>query len=121
MTDPTTWADIYKCSAHIPDRDDELIPVTRETLRLATHALRKMNEDDYYHNNGWAEREILAALENPARDDSAKRSAKPDGKVPNGTMSPIDAALKNAAKAINREADRKEANLRASQIRESEK
>ena len=56
------WTDIYSGTAHLPDRDNELILVTRETLRLALNALRKMNEDDYYHNNGAAEREIMEAL-----------------------------------------------------------
>jgi hypothetical protein len=56
------WKSIYAVSCHQEDRDGELIAVTRETLRLASHALRKQNEEDYYHNYGAAEQEIIAAL-----------------------------------------------------------
>lgn len=56
------WKHVYNGLCHTADRDDELIPVTRETLRLAQHALRKQNEDDFYYNNGCAEREIIDAL-----------------------------------------------------------
>lgn len=57
------WKSIYEVSCHEYDRDDEFIAVTRETLRLAAHGLRKLNEADYYHNYGAAEQEIIAALE----------------------------------------------------------
>jgi hypothetical protein len=56
------WRAIYEVSRHEYDRDNEPLTVTRETLRLASHALRKQNEDDYYHNYGAAEQEIIAAL-----------------------------------------------------------
>lgn len=64
---PTTikrpdWNEIYKDCVGGGERPNELVSVTRETLRLSQHALRKMNEDDYYHNNGAAEQEIIAAL-----------------------------------------------------------
>lgn len=44
-----------------PD-DNELTEVTRGTLRHAAGALRTMNADDYYHNNGAAEHEIIDVL-----------------------------------------------------------
>lgn len=62
MTAHPNWKDVYKDSVHTYDRDDELVVVTRETLRLARSALRMLNEEDYYFNNGTAEREIIDAL-----------------------------------------------------------
>ena len=64
LSDRPDWNDIYKntCGGPEPERNQELVTVTRETLRLAQAALRKMNEDDYYHNNGAAEQEIRAML-----------------------------------------------------------
>lgn len=56
------WTRVYRDVAHIPDRDSDLIPVTRETLRLALHALQKQNEQDYYHNYGAAANELYIVL-----------------------------------------------------------
>lgn len=60
------WPEIYKGSAAyqscMPDVANALIPVTRETLRLALSALRAQNEQDYYHNYGAAERELHQVL-----------------------------------------------------------
>ncbi len=56
------WTAIYRDSAHTPDRDDELIVVTREALRLALSALQKQNGEDYYHNYGAAASEIDLSL-----------------------------------------------------------
>jgi hypothetical protein len=65
------WGRVYRGVAHTPDRDNDLIPVTRETLRLAMHALQKQNGEDYYHNYGAAERELYAVLGATAtRDES---------------------------------------------------
>lgn len=57
------WADLYRGVVHTPDRDNDLLQVTRETLRLAMSALRKQNAEDYYHNYGAAEFEIRRVLE----------------------------------------------------------
>jgi hypothetical protein len=51
-----------KGCAHVYNRDNDLLPVTRETLRLALGLLRKQNSEDYYHNYGAAEEEIRAAV-----------------------------------------------------------
>lgn len=57
------WARVYRGVIHTPDGDSDLIPVTRETLRLALHALQKQNEEDYYHNYGAAANELYIVLE----------------------------------------------------------
>ncbi len=56
------WAHVYRGVVHTPDGDNDLIPVTRETLRLAFHALQKQNEQDYYHNYGAASNELYMLL-----------------------------------------------------------
>ncbi len=56
------WAEVYKGCVHTPDRDQFLLNITRETLRLAASALRKQCEEDYYHNYGAALNEIDYAL-----------------------------------------------------------
>lgn len=44
-------------------RDNELLLITRGSLKLARNALREQNTIDYYHNSGAAEREISRALD----------------------------------------------------------
>jgi hypothetical protein len=61
------WSDIYKDAVHTADRDQELIAVTRETLRLAKSALQYQNSLDYYDNNGNAVKEISHALDGGER------------------------------------------------------
>ena len=56
------WAHVYRGVAHTPNGDNDLITVTRETLRLALHALQKQNEQDYYHNYGAAANELYVLL-----------------------------------------------------------
>lgn len=57
------WCKIYEGNGnHQPDIDGELLMVTRETLRLALSALRAQNAQDYYHNSGAAEYELLHVL-----------------------------------------------------------
>jgi hypothetical protein len=56
------WANVYKNVAHTPDRDQFLLSVTRESLRLAASCLRAQCEEDYYHNYGAALNEIEYAL-----------------------------------------------------------
>jgi hypothetical protein len=59
------WAEVYRNCVHTPSwKDQELVAVTRETLRLAQSALRQLNAADYYHNYGAAEREIIEVLAN---------------------------------------------------------
>lgn len=67
MTLRPIWKNIYDGSPHQDDNDQELVSVTRETLRLASSAMRKMNEEDYYNNNGAAEQEINSALASPEK------------------------------------------------------
>lgn len=67
MTDHLTaarpnWERLYRDVAHTSDRDNDLILVTRETLRLALHALQRQNEQDYYHNYGAAANELYILL-----------------------------------------------------------
>lgn len=57
------WESLTHGIAHEPDRDQEMIAVTRETLRIAKIHLRKANSEDYYHTSGAAEDEIRSALE----------------------------------------------------------
>jgi hypothetical protein len=59
------WESIYEDCAHKPDRDQELVSVTRETLRLALHAMTARQRDDAYHNVAAGVREINAALNAP--------------------------------------------------------
>lgn len=68
------WIEVYRNVAHTYDRDDELVIVTRETLRLAASAIREANYRDYYHNFGAAEHEILEVLgEKNAEHQSEQR------------------------------------------------
>lgn len=62
MIERPNWRKVYRGVAHTYDRDNELVPITRETLRLAAGALREQNRRDYYHNYGAAEREVQDAL-----------------------------------------------------------
>jgi hypothetical protein len=57
------WAEVYKGIAHIPDRDQFLLSITRESLRLAAAVLRKQCEEDYYNNYGAALHEIEYSLQ----------------------------------------------------------
>lgn len=57
------WLEVYRGCAHTPDRDNFLLSVTRETLRLAASVLKRQCEEDYYHNYGAALEEIRNALE----------------------------------------------------------
>ena len=56
------WAEVYKGCAWSYDGSNDLISVTRETLRLAKSAIRRSQEIDAYHNYEAAEREIAGAL-----------------------------------------------------------
>lgn len=58
----TDWMQVYRNVAHTWDRDNEMIPVSREALRLALSALKEQNGRDYYHNYGAAQYEIMQAL-----------------------------------------------------------
>lgn len=57
------WAEVYKDCSHVPSwRDQDLVSVTRETLRLSLSALKEIMAKDYYHNYGAAAREIGEVL-----------------------------------------------------------
>ena len=60
------WDTLTHGIAHDPDRDNEMISVTRETLRICKLLLRNANSEDYYHTSGAAESEIASALEQPS-------------------------------------------------------
>ena len=73
------WPAIYDGVAKTLNGDEnDLHLVTQETLRLAVNALRKQNAEDYYHNYGAAEQEILQILRvlalttNPKPDSGGK-------------------------------------------------
>jgi len=59
------WPTIYKGTARfsLPDKDNALVTVTRETLRIAKGCIATQMEQDYYHNYGAAYNEILKVLE----------------------------------------------------------
>lgn len=59
------WERVYNGCAHAPDRDQQLVTVTRETARLAHSALQEINAQDFYHNNGAAQNELNDALNYP--------------------------------------------------------
>jgi len=62
------WNDVYRDCVKPPDieRANELVPVTRESLRLCVGLLVKCMAEDYYHNFGAAHAEICAALDDPS-------------------------------------------------------
>lgn len=62
MTNRPDWSAVYKGCVHVPDRDQELIAVTRETLRLARSAIARSQYEDAYHNYSAAWQEIESAL-----------------------------------------------------------
>jgi len=43
--------------------DNSYVTITKGTAKLAKSALRAQNEADYYHNYGYAERELNDLLE----------------------------------------------------------
>jgi hypothetical protein len=59
------WINVYRETAHIYDRDNEMVYITRETARLAKSALDRQNESDYFHNYGAAARELSEVLKAP--------------------------------------------------------
>lgn len=56
------WAKIYEKDFFGQDGDQQLLTVTRESLRLAASALRESISRDAYHNSMAASREIEAVL-----------------------------------------------------------
>lgn len=57
------WFKLMKGCCFDNMRANELVSITNETARCAMVALQKINAEDYYHNNGAAERELAKALE----------------------------------------------------------
>lgn len=55
------WRDVYGYG-DTPNRDQDLVPVTREALRLALSAIKESQRRDAYHNYQAAWQEIEAAL-----------------------------------------------------------
>lgn len=58
-----SWNEIYRNVAHVYDRDDELITISRETARLALSALRQIMADEAYHNQMAAAFELQKVLD----------------------------------------------------------
>jgi hypothetical protein len=56
------WKDIYEGVHHKPDGDQDLIAVTRETLRLALSAIAASQMREAYHNYQAAWQEIAGEL-----------------------------------------------------------
>lgn len=56
------WKALYAGCAHDGDRDQEPVTVTRETARLALHALDHVNGQEAYHNMMAAAAELRAVL-----------------------------------------------------------
>lgn len=77
MTDTPDWQEIYEGTPHTRDRDQELVAVSRETLRLAISTMQKSQERDAYHNIAAAVCEAVAALK---CDQSALAAAEARGR-----------------------------------------
>lgn len=56
------WTAVYRGSVHTYDRDEQLVPVTRETLRIAVSAIKYVMAQDAYQHQPHAIREIEEAL-----------------------------------------------------------
>ena len=65
------WFKIMKGCVFDNVHANELVTITNETASCAASALRYLNEREFYHNNGAAERELLIVL---GRNDAAKRT-----------------------------------------------
>lgn len=58
----TNWAQVYRNVAHIEDRDQEPVTITREAARLALIALQERNDRNPFHNYRAAEYELKQVL-----------------------------------------------------------
>lgn len=58
------WGTLMVNVGHKVDRDNEMISVTRETLRIAERSVRANLAVEYYHTSGAAQQEMASALEN---------------------------------------------------------
>lgn len=56
------WKDVYEGCFHRPDGDQDLIAVTRETLRIALSAIADSQRREAYHNYQAAWQEIASEL-----------------------------------------------------------
>ena len=56
------WYRLMKDCGGASTDSEELVSITRYSAQLALSALRKQNEEDYYHNYGAAEKELKNAL-----------------------------------------------------------
>jgi len=60
------WEELNGGNPPMSANDQEMISVTRETLRYAKMHMEKSMAEEYYHTTGAACREITDALEKPA-------------------------------------------------------
>lgn len=56
------WKSVYENTTHIPDRDNDLLLITRETARLAASAIAETQTQDAYDNFDAALKEIREVL-----------------------------------------------------------
>jgi len=57
------WIKIMADCGGADAEDNSYVTITKGTAKLAKSALRAQNEADYYHNYGYAERELNDLLE----------------------------------------------------------
>lgn len=56
------WKSVYENTTHLPDRDNDLLLITRETARLAASAITAAQAQDAYDNFETALRELRGVL-----------------------------------------------------------
>ena len=56
------WESVYENTTHLPDRDNDLLLITRETARLAASAITAAQAQDAYDNFETALRELRGVL-----------------------------------------------------------
>lgn len=56
------WKSVYENTTHVPDRDNDLLLITRETARLAASAIAETQTQDSYDNFQVALQEIRGVL-----------------------------------------------------------
>lgn len=56
------WKSVYENTTHVPDRDNDLLLITRETARLAASAIAQTQTQDAYDNFETALQELRGVL-----------------------------------------------------------
>ncbi len=56
------WKSVYENTTHVPDRDNDLLLITRETARLAASAIVEAQTQDAYDNFQVALQELHGVL-----------------------------------------------------------